>query len=240
MHLTTSIQSNVDIYLDVVPVSYEEMVFWFIIIANSYIAYTIKMHTIFFCCVITWARNELMLYIYPYSLVKFHHIADFFANKNNYDSRLPSTWAYAGWVTSDSYETKIPYKTRGWRMDKLGNYRSRPMCILNSNLVRSRLSIKLINQSLNRFEFCTETAVLYAKYSNYRTTETDIMDERDFAKFEHKMSFGWIIQYCTTACYYMAILGAVVYFQLFANAYRYFLIVSTYSRYLHWQSRQPI
>ena len=45
-------------------------------------------------------------------------------------------------------------------------------------------------------KFCTEhgsfTALLCAKFQNDLTTEMDVMDERDFARFEFKMSFGWI------------------------------------------------
>ena len=44
--------------------------------------------------------------------------------------------------------------------------------------------------------FCTEhgstTVVAYAKFQNDSTRETDVMDARDFAKFESKMSFGQI------------------------------------------------
>ena len=43
---------------------------------------------------------------------------------------------------------------------------------------------------------CTEhdsdTAVLCEKFQNDGTTETDVMDTRDFARFELKMSFGRI------------------------------------------------
>ena len=42
------------------------------------------------------------------------------------------------------------------------------------------------------------TAVLCAKFQADWTIETDVMDERDFARFEFKMSFGrisYITQY---------------------------------------------
>ena len=45
-------------------------------------------------------------------------------------------------------------------------------------------------------KFCTEhgstTAVLCAKFQNYWTIKTDVMDERDFTRFEFKMLFGQI------------------------------------------------
>ena len=45
-------------------------------------------------------------------------------------------------------------------------------------------------------KFCTEhdsvTAVLCAKFQTDWTIETDVMDERDFVRFEFKMSFGRI------------------------------------------------
>ena len=45
-------------------------------------------------------------------------------------------------------------------------------------------------------KFCIEhgsdTAVLCAKFQNDRTMETGVMDERDFARFEFKISFGRI------------------------------------------------
>ena len=43
-------------------------------------------------------------------------------------------------------------------------------------------------------EFCTEhdsdTVVLYAKFQNDWTSETNVLDERDFARFEFKTYFG--------------------------------------------------
>ena len=46
------------------------------------------------------------------------------------------------------------------------------------------------------WEFCEEhsnaIAVLCAKFQNDLTTETGVMDERDFARFEFKMRFGRI------------------------------------------------
>ena len=51
---------------------------------------------------------------------------------------------------------------------------------------------QLITQTVV-LRFCTEhdriTAVLCAKFQNYWATETNVMDERDFARFEFKISF---------------------------------------------------
>ena len=51
-------------------------------------------------------------------------------------------------------------------------------------------------------KFCTEhgsvTAVFCAKFQNDLTTDMDVMGERDFARFEFKMSFVWIFYNVTT------------------------------------------
>ena len=41
-------------------------------------------------------------------------------------------------------------------------------------------------------EHGSDTAVLCAKFQNAWIIETDVRDEHDFARFEFKMSFGWI------------------------------------------------
>ena len=45
-------------------------------------------------------------------------------------------------------------------------------------------------------EYGSDTAILSAKFQSDWTTETGIMHERDFARFEFKMNFGRI-SYCT-------------------------------------------
>ena len=42
------------------------------------------------------------------------------------------------------------------------------------------------------------TAVLCTKFQNDWTTETGVMEERNFAGFEFEMSLGWISYICTT------------------------------------------
>ena len=50
-------------------------------------------------------------------------------------------------------------------------------------------------------KYCTEhgsiTAVLCAKFQNDLTNEMDVLDERDFARFEFEMSFGRISHVAT-------------------------------------------
>ena len=69
---------------------------------------------------------------------------------------------------------------------------------------------QLIHQSSNSFGICTEhgsdTAVLCAKFQNDWTTETDVMDEQNFARFEFKMSFGalpWITRPLTAPSHFL-------------------------------------
>ena len=68
-----------------------------------------------------------------------------------------------------------------------------PNLTLNSNLTETHLSITYFTVAQSFLEYCTEhgndTAVLCAKFQNVWRTETDVMDERDFARFEFKMRF---------------------------------------------------
>ena len=64
------------------------------------------------------------------------------------------------------------------------------------NLAKFRLPItrSLVVQSFWKFctEHCSITAVFCAKLQNDSTFDTDVMDQRDFARFEFKMRFGRI------------------------------------------------
>ena len=68
-----------------------------------------------------------------------------------------------------------------------------PKRILNSNLAKSRLSITsfvFVQSFWNFVQSTAGTAVHCAKFQNDWTTETDVWDERDFARFEFKLRFG--------------------------------------------------
>ena len=56
---------------------------------------------------------------------------------------------------------------------------------LNSNLAKSRLLRTYFSVVQS---FCNFTAVLCAKLQNDWATEMDVIDERDFARFEFEMS----------------------------------------------------
>ena len=66
--------------------------------------------------------------------------------------------------------------------------------ILDSNLAKSRLRITNFSVVKPFWNFAQSTAVsmLCAKFQYDLTFEMHILDERDFVKFEFKVSFGWI------------------------------------------------
>ena len=75
----------------------------------------------------------------------------------------------------------------------------RYLSVQNTSQTQSRKILFIHNIHLDNsiiLKFCTEhgsnTAVLCAKFQNDWMIETDGMDERDFTRFEFKMSFGWI------------------------------------------------
>ena len=66
--------------------------------------------------------------------------------------------------------------------------------ILTSNLTKSRLLITYYSVTQS-FLICAQSmavSLLWARLQNDWTTETDVMDEKDFARFDFKMSFGRI------------------------------------------------
>ena len=85
----------------------------------------------------------------------------------------------------------------------------RPKSILDPSLLKSRWHMIYFSVTQSReisfvhdiflscpivLKFCTghDNNVLCAKFQTDWTTETDVMDERDFARFGFKMSFKWI------------------------------------------------
>ena len=79
-------------------------------------------------------------------------------------------------------------------LDHFTNYFTWPHCWDSGAL--SLFVHNLFCNHPNILEFCTrhcsDTTVFSATFHNDWTTETDVMDERDFRRFEFKMSFGWI------------------------------------------------
>ena len=74
-------------------------------------------------------------------------------------------------------------------------YDIRPKFTLNSNIAKFRLPITHASVDRSLWHI---TAVLCAKFQTDWTIETDVTDERDFARFEFKMRFGrisYIAQY---------------------------------------------
>ena len=97
---------------------------------------------------------------------------------------LSTAWAYPKWEKENG-----PWKARSYC--NIGHLT--PKFMFNMNLVKSRPYITSISvvESLCKFGHGSNTAVIWA-FKNESTTQQQVMDRWNFARFEFNMIFGGI------------------------------------------------
>ena len=127
--------------------------------------------------------------------------------RNNSLQKMPTIQVHWGWnicflilhcVAHTYVVSWLRYISRTWAWCNMG-YLSETHLKLKSR-AKSRLPITYFAVAQSFWNFAQSTTVLCAKFHNDWTPEMDVIDERHYATFEFKISFGRISQVAQGPC----------------------------------------